>query len=371
MVDIQLQRDQHQQLAIAFAGSGDTPLYVAVPNEAEFSESDPPRLIPLQLHSPAMSVARLWRPPTPQATLGDWSSPLWIEKAVPNVGGPWLVYATLDSQLVPTYFEIPYPFPDGEGGRLLVEPDQMPILVDYSPATHELLIAVIVAYGDGTVRVLPSRLPAPGAQRGVLVGAPGKIREVSDDHTYEYVQFYDDTQTFQMFRIYAPTDDPFSLTAQYPITEVAHGIWPTRVVDATYWLEGWDGWDPSTWQTSYVDPYPNAVLTDTGDVYIWQFNEVPSGEFPILPFGHAEPGARMWGDFAYVGCLPRPVWLLSRSGEQIALHDGDDNDVHSSALAPETGSGVPPWTTAAFSQSLWEADITRTYFAADTKLYGF
>lgn len=356
--------------AVAFTGSGDDPLHVAIPRTQTFSETEAPRVIPLQLHSPATSVTRLWKPSANPNQMYDVTYPLWIERAIPSVGGPWLVYATFDASLTPTYTEIPYPFPDGEGGQLHIEPGQMPFLVDYSAATHELLIAVIVTYNDGSVRVLPSRLPAPGAQRGVLAGVPVKMGSYASPVTFDYVQFFDDNETFQLFTIDAPTSDPLDPTAQYAASEIAHGTWPMHATDATYWLEGWDAMDPATHDPSYLNPYPTALVADTGDVYIWQFNHSPDGESPLVPFGHVPPGSHVPSWPGYPGCIPRALTIYSPDGNQIYLHDSDDNDVTSIALLPEVAPAVPTWTSLTFSQpTIIGPNTYSQHFSADTALY--
>lgn len=368
LVDWQLNNGYTE--AVAFTGSGDEPLHVGVPYTQAFSETEAPRYIPLQLHAPASSVTRLWTPSADPNYAYDVTYPLWVERAIPNVGGPWLVYATFDASLTPTYTEIPYPFPDGEGGQLHIEPGQMPLLVDYSAVTHELLIAVIVADRAGSIRVLRSRLPAPGTHRGVLAAVPVKMGGFSSPVTGDYVQFFDDNETFQLFRIDSPTGDPLDPTAQYAAFEVAHGSWPMHVTDATYWLEGWDALDPPTHNPAYLNPYPTALVTDTGDVYIWQFDHAPSGELPVIPYGHVPPGSHVPSWPGYPGCIPRALTLYSPDGNQIYLHDSDDNDVASSALLPEVAPAFSPWTSMAFSQPVLNGpNGFLQNFSVDTTLY--
>ncbi|MDB4956163.1 MAG: hypothetical protein JWO36_3732 [Myxococcales bacterium] len=332
--------------SLAFTGFDDTGAHVALgpPNAGGFSLVVQPQIVTMKVHSAPSGLGRLWRPN------GDFSSPLWVERAVPGVGGPWLFFATFSADFTPTIHELPYPFPDGEGGEIIVEDGQMPLLVDQSTTTHELLVAAIVSRSDTDIAIFPARFPAAGNRRGVIVGSPGWATvQLDGTPSLLYVQFFDDTLGFQTIAVQLPTPgDVFATTGDYRMFEHARGSWPFRVAAASFWNKrAFLSFEGRAHGPYPPESHPTAVMSDTGDIYTWQFDASP-GE-TLTRYAHVAPGSIMTLPVdSNMGSDPLALWVLQPDGTQIALIDGDSDpsSVQSQALMPLAAPGTAPWQVA-------------------------
>ena len=342
--------------SIAYTSNDDDAVHVTIGGLDVFPAPEP-TTIKLKVHSPPTSIGLLDGFNIPQ----QW--PVWVERAIPGVGGPWMFYATFDATGAPTIHEISYPFPDGVGGDLSTFDSAInPVLVDQSTdASHDLLVAVLIAVDEDTVVVAPQRLMAPGVHRGVLVGNPGQPDDYAPlSNRYSFVQFFDDNSTFETFYVTEPGTDV--RPADFVITTSATGSWPYPVVDGVLLPKIWNN------DFSMAHPFTTAVMTDTGDIYTWQFDHSPSGEFPPTLFGHVAPGSRLvhgGGDDD-----PDAVIAYQPDGTEIVLADGDLEHIPSTALQAQTSQLSGPWTTAVAKWApFYGYQELEFLFASDSTLY--
>jgi hypothetical protein len=188
-------------------------------------------------------------------------------------------------------------------------------------------------------------VPAPGRVRTVAVEST-EWDDVASEFVEQVVQFFDDTSTFVAFANHVP---PVSCEVDFQLYESGRGNWPFKVVAATSWVQGHD---PIVTNTH---PPPIATMTDTGDVYVWQFVQGVSGEALVAPFGRMPPGTRVIG--TAVGGTTG-VWGLLPSGRFHLLVSGDRTDIHAGALMPMELEGIPVPTEAfPYGDSGWEPGV--------------
>ncbi len=319
-----------------------------------------PTTITLKVHSPPTSLGLL------RQFNANVQWPVWIERAIPGVGGPWMFFASFDAAGEPTIHEVPYPFPDGAGGEFYtMNVPTNPVLVDQSTdGSNDLLVAVLIAIDADDIVVAQQRLPAPGAHRGVLVGNPGAVDTFDSPSwldRFNFVQFFDDNSTFETFYVTEPDSDV--RPADFTISEFAAGTWPYPVVDGVLLPKEWNG-DPAM-----THPYATAVIADTGDIYTWQFDHSPAGEFQPTLYGHVAPGSRLGpggGDND-----PDAIIAYQPDGSEEVLADGDLAHTPSSSLHPQISQLSTAWTTAAvkWTQFSFGPGDWDYLFAGDSTLY--
>jgi len=346
--------------SLAYTSYDDDAVHVTIGGLDVFPAPEP-TTISLKVHSPPISIGLLHGFNIPQ----QW--PVWIERAIPGVGGPWMFYASFDIAGQPTIYEMPYPFPDGVGGELRSFDNGInPVLVDQSTdGSNDLLVAVLIAIDVGNVVVAQQRLPAPGTHRGVLVGNAAPSVDLYDSPNwldrFSFVQFFDDNATFETFYVTEPDTDVRPV--DFAIAELATGTWPYSVADGVLLPKRWNNGG-----AAYTHPYTTAVIDNTGEVYTWQFDHSPSGEFPPTLFGHVAAGSHLvsgGGDDD-----PDAVIAYQPDGKEVVLADGDLVNIPSSALQPQVSQLTTPWTTAVAKWAVFYGPGNGGYyFAADTSLF--
>ena len=273
-------------------------------------------------------------------------SPLWIEKDTQGV--QHLYYAVVSTNVIR---EIPYPFSDGTNGRIVTNDTFAPLVVDVNPTTSELLVAAVIASRNDDIRVPSGRFPAPGVVLGTSIGSL-----LYEDWTeapvrsHRVLQFFDDTKTFAMINVQLDLSDVYAITTPYSIQLENVGTWPLRVVAGVQWSEGICASRPPAPKCLEVShPQPFAVLTDTGEVYIWQFNASPdpSPESFLTPFAKLTSGTKILSSWPAneVG-TGEPLWALEPDGTQVGMSDGDNADLRSTSLKLQRAAALQPFTSA-------------------------
>ncbi len=266
--------------------------------------------------------------------VGQDTLPLWVEAAT---DGLHLYMADLPEGSPATIHEVPYPFPDGAKPQLFVTRlRSTAMLVDQSTVPpYDLLVALFIA-----------RTPTDITTKTLRVAAPGRARSVALEHTawdgatdklvQQVVQFFEDTSTFVAFSNVTPD---LSCPCDFDLYESGRGNWPFKVVGGWGWHEGAGSIQPPVPTNSH--PPPLVTLTDTGDLYIWQFVDGISGESFVTPFGHMPTGTRVVGTFT---APIAGVWGVEPDGKLLLLNDADPLDLRSGSLMPQEFPGIEPWT---------------------------
>jgi hypothetical protein len=279
--------------------------------------------------------------------------PVWVEQKQPGDPTPRMYYAELASDLTATVHEIPYPFPDGTRPNLLVPWDWTTLLVvDQSSAPpYDLLAAVLIVNSPTDRTWVTLRVPAPGRVRGAAIESLlPEDYEPPNTWTHRVVQFFEDTHAFVALDDVGK-QDPTDLTP-HQLFESARGSWPFHVVDGDHWVEGCDNHGGfNDIPAALRHPYPLVVLTDTGDIYTWQFSDGPGPESFLAPFAHVAPGSsalRTSGD-----TYNNHLHVLEPDGTMVRLEDADCQDLRSGAMQPLRITATDPWTTAIHVDGNW------------------
>ena len=266
--------------------------------------------------------------------VGSSTLPLWVEHAS---DGLHLYMADLPSGAPATINEVPYPFPDGTKPQLFVSEFRFTaMLVDQSAEPpHDLLVAMFMARTPTDITTKTLRVPAPGRVRSLALEHTAWDR-AADKIVQQVVQFFEDTSTFVAFSNITPN---VPCVCDFDLYESGRGNWPYTVVGGTGWYEG--GSTPLPPVPANSHPPPFVTMTDTGDLYIWQFVEGTSGESFIAPFGHMPTGTGIIS--ALAGSIPG-VWGIEPNGKLLLLNDADTVDLRSGSLMPREFAGITPWT---------------------------
>ncbi len=248
---------------------------------------------------------------------------------------PHLYFAEVPSN---TIHELPYPFPDGTGGHMVNTEGVSSAIVDISATTHEVLVALITASSVEDVSMTVARFPTLGQVLGTSVAGWDEYDQVTHAPTLSMLQFFADTREFAMigFDRLNPTDDVS--TPQYQIIEQSTGSWPLNVVDGDMWIEG----PPSSADlhlnpalSELTHPLPFVVLTDTGEIYTWQFDHSSGTEAIVTPFASVAAGTSMIAVEGY-GNPGALLWAFEPDGMLVNLNDANPYDVSSTSLAPHS-----------------------------------
>ena len=274
--------------------------------------------------------------------------PIWIEQA-PGDPIAHMYFAELAADYTASVHEIPYPFPDGTKPELVVSDWRRSVMIVDQSGTppYDLLVAVLAVRSASDWTTTTLRVAAPGRTRGAAVEATADEDPANPSiMTQRVVQFFDDTHAFIALEDLEPVDGSFG-SSPYQLYESARGSWPFRVVGGDIWVEGCDdhGAYPTQLPASLTHPYPLAVLTDSGDIFMWQFDHSPDGENLPSPFAHVPAGAgalHTWDDNYSV-----LVHVLAPDGIMYELKDADCQDLQSGALAPLLVTATTPWSVVA------------------------
>jgi hypothetical protein len=274
---------------------------------------------------------------------GGGIAPIWIEAT--GSGVPKMYIAIPATSGPPETHEIPYPFSDGTAPSLVVSTEMYSVMVidQSSVPPNDLLVASVILRSPTDVVTTTLRLPAPGHVRGPPVTANGSTDNVTPD-VRQVVQFFDDTHTFVVIEERQPHGDPLANSASYQLSEAVRGAWPFRVVDGVDWQEGCNDSGMFINPPEYRFPLPLALLTDTGDIYVWQFTGGVEGESGLVPFGHVAPGTRwIWRGG---GGVWASLEAVEPDGQMVVLNDSDCQDLRSAALRAQRFPAVAPWATS-------------------------
>jgi hypothetical protein len=320
---------------VAFTNYDDTGVHVI----RNYGFNHPLEYVTLRVQGPTVALGAI--------SAGGFAShllPLWAEEAG---DGFHLYLADVPAGAAPTIHELPYPFVDGTHPQIFASRTRAAVLTldQSSVPPYDLLAALIMVCAPGDVTTKTLRVPAPGRVRTVAVEST-EWDDVASEFVEQVVQFFDDTSTFVAFANHVP---PVSCEVDFQLYESGRGNWPFKVVAATSWVQGHD---PIVTNTH---PPPIATMTDTGDVYVWQFVQGVSGEALVAPFGRMPPGTRVIG--TAVGGTTG-VWGLLPSGRFHLLVSGDRTDIHAGALMPMELEGIPVPTEAfPYGDSGWEPGV--------------
>jgi len=297
------------------------------------SNPDPgPNPIELRVQAPAVAVGEIimWR-----------GGPAWIEM---NPGeSPHLYYAELLDSGGAEVHELPYPFPDGTRPEIMrrsYNADVGVLIVDHN-ATGELLVAMVIARSATEVVTFSKRFAAPAGVRGIAVDT-GSYRDRVEqrDGSRQIIVFFDDPGSFVSIDVRF-TGDLYATWGTVEITEAARGPWPYRVIAGdTFWKQCSAEYGHID---SFTHPVPLFVLTDAGDILVWQFDHGLSGESFVPPFARVTPGTR-----AISGRYGSSAFVLEPDGTALRFTDGDCRDLRSTAIMPTR----VPYTAASTNASL-------------------
>jgi len=279
---------------------------------------------------------KLWRVSANAVALGrfpPWGfGPVWIEMSP----GPRL-YAVDRRESVQTPTELPYPFPDGIRPEILEPADQEDgiVIVDEN-AAGELLIAVLIpTWSSPEVATYTLRVPAPSGQRGVVIDSGYGRARMWGNGVRNLVVFYDQPGSFVSVNIrYDRFPAGNDASGPLSLSENTRGSWPYRVRSGALLDKSCDS-EPY-WP--FTNPIPIATVTDSGTIFVWQFDRsLPGGEtFVLKPFAQVQPGTislRSNGG----GILD----ALQPDGRLIRFTDGDCLSLESNALVPVAAPYVP------------------------------
>jgi hypothetical protein len=267
--------------------------------------------------------------------------PVWVERDSSSTLHMFYASASVDYQSA-NIVEVSYPFADGFNPQFVADDNGVrfaAVLVDQSSnSAHDLLVAVMTIGTDGQLNASTDRFPlttpaARGFATGITYERDGKFVE-------EVLQFFDNPGEFVSVGNVA-TDSSVTLDSTYSITEVATGTWPFRVVDAIEWDEA--GPAPRCEQQHYDRP-PLAVLTASGDTYVWPFPASADAETFLTPFASFQPGTSVL--FNTGGHAGGGLFTIEPSGMQASALDSACNDLLSPSLGVNRAAGIAPWTTS-------------------------
>jgi hypothetical protein len=327
-------------VGLAFTGFDDTGVHVIPAMRPEYFNGVVPPLITLKVDSRPVALGVI-DPMDAGAVL-----PIWIESAS---SAPQLrMYYADVFHGAPEIHEIVYPFPDGTRPSLVVSRDRVSVMLldQSSVAPYDLLVALILVRSPTDVVTSTLRIPSPGLVRGVAVESTENDGIANVQSVEQVVQFFDDTLTFVAIENRVPTPtDPWSLNGSYQLYESGRGRWPFHVVSGTTWFEG--GFSLGVGDPKYTHPMSLATLTDTGDIYLWQFSSGLDGESFLAPFGHVAVGTRVMGMADAPWDDRAGLWALEPDGHVVVLKDADGLDLRSGALKPQRFPAGAAWIMSA------------------------
>jgi hypothetical protein len=217
-------------------------------------------------------------------------------------------------------------------------------LIDQSLATHDLRIAVVYVAGPASVNSITFSVAAPGVSLGTTMSATFSDAVQNDPSlvtTTQIVQFFDDTKTFVSVAIDAQIDALMYLTS-YSFREVGRGNWPYNTISGTGWIEQCMS---GAMSPALTHPLPFAVLTDTGDIYLWQFDAGVDGETIPPELGHVEPGSQTIQSLSF-NATALGVYVVQPSGNLVELADSNCMMLGSSSLQPQLYNFGNPVTSS-------------------------
>ena len=290
-------------------------------------------------HSPTVFVSGT----SPIKTLGTIGTPsgivpAWVERDVTDL--LHLFYAEISTTGPIVVHELPYPFPDGSNPRMLVDDTGIrfaSVLMDQSKGAADLLVAVLTLNSDGDLNASTARFAAPSPSPGYANATTYSSGSRSDQ---QIVQFFTDPGAFVAIDTIA-SDMPPTLSSTYSILESGRGAWPFKVIDATRWGEG--GPQTNCPPQNQVIP-PLAMLTETGDVYIWPFPEIAKSEMYFTPYATFAPGTSMI--FGQAGGAVLGLLAIEPDGSQAIALDSDCEDSLSPSLGVQRSPGLAPWSSS-------------------------
>lgn len=287
--------------------------------------------------------------------------PAWIE--VPPGESPHLYYAEIPELGPPVIHEVPYPFSDGTKPEIVGRTHEEAglLIVDQSATgDRDLLVAVVLVRSPTDVVTYSLRIASPGGTRGMAIDTGVYVDNVEmRNGARQVVQFFDDPGAFVAIDIRLPNpSDPFVRTGAVQLSEVARGSWPFQVVGA-------DKFEKSCPDAKWpAHPVPLAVMTDTGALYIWQFDRgLEPGETFVAPFARAKVGTRN------VNASNFHIGALEPDGRYAMFTDGDCRDLRSTAIAPLRGSYTQPWSISRLWTSYLSSFGADWVASADSILY--
>lgn len=259
---------------------------------------------------------------------------LWIER---TTDGQHLYRENLTT-FIKT--EIPYPFPNGDRGKLINNEAISPVIADIDRSSQSLLIAAISGQDTNSVKIDTSTLPSIGPNLGITIAAKTYVDLVDDPpgttsaYHHRMLQFSADGKSFHTIAVLQYPDDAFAFQHGYTFALESGGTWPYVAIDGDMWIEGLAAAHPGDPSLSHPQAY--AVLTNTGDIFIDQFTEsiMPAGE-ELFPRFATLPGSPTMILTLDVTGYSTELWALESIGTEAVLWDGNNHDLHSSSLQPK------------------------------------
>jgi hypothetical protein len=254
-----------------------------------------------------------------------YSEVMWVERPIPGVGGPWLLWTKIGEQPAPVIRELPDPVANGRAGTFLLEENYGRngfADTDANGNLHRVLVSEVQ--------------PAP-SMSDVDIGPspPGTlslVRKIPGIHGYRAIYFFANGPTTNVIAATDPVD-----TTSLPVVEWA-GTWPRAVEHMTPGLF-----------TNEVAPDQAAVLSPEGSVDIWAFHgaigEVPPPHYGDVPAGSQNIAAITSGESILTVSPQGDLVLLMNNGNGRSLkpqylHVGQACNVCTIA---ETSGHAPEW----------------------------
>lgn len=208
---------------------------------------------------------------------------IWVEQAIPGIGGPWLLWTGLGDTPEPVIHELPFPIPGAS--NVVFEREgrqQWPILLSAEAGGHLYLARLFYPEAPGGYVDLTDLGPSSSTPRlsvNIRESGPGpdfgfsRVAEFGSDGPTSVVMVKYDYTAFS---------DP-------PSVDFA-GTWPNVVLSAD------DGeWVPETEGQTQL-----ALLDPSGTVNIWDFHGDPAEVEPLL-FGNLTAGTQQIATFDFDG----------------------------------------------------------------------
>lgn len=198
---------------------------------------------------------------------------IWIERPVPGVGGPWLLWAEIGEEPAPVVHELPFPIPGADGGvfERRAAAQLWPVLLSATAGGRLYLARLFYpAAAGGHVDVTDLGLASESPRISVelddrIVGGFDRVAELGANGSTSVVMAHYDSLNESVL----PSID-------------YQGTWPDFVISANHgeWVAGEGGREQL------------ALLDQDGIVSIWDFlhdpAEVEPTYFGIMPTGTQE-----------------------------------------------------------------------------------
>lgn len=257
---------------------------------------------------------------------------VWIERAIPTVGGPWLLWARIGEEPAPIIHELPFPIPGAVDAVFQRE--------------HPIGLPLIMTAASGG-RLFLARLYYPADAGGHVdvtdVGAASTAPSLAARIEFDHGQVNDG---FTRNAVFDSSDPPHVVVAKYDVAQEGtpfadyDGTWPRRVISA----------ENGEWVPGFEARGQLAMLAADGTVDIWDFlsdaGEITSTTYGVLP-PQTQQLAVFSSDLSYQCVEPWCAVLgVATDGSITVLQ----NNAEGHALAPQRFDIGPPCTVCSLDE---------------------